>query len=117
MLRCRRHQIAWFPLPLEVNLSFTIDPQAVETRIINGLVDFDGLRVLEVGCGEGRMTWRFAKKASSVLAVDVNEAKIEAAKRATPEDLRAKVRFEATDITLTQLHGDLFDAAVLSYSL
>lgn len=98
-------------------MSFTIDPQAVETRIINGLVAFDGLRVLEVGCGEGRMTWRFAKKASSVLAVDVAEAKIEAAKRATPEDLRAKVRFEATDITRIQLHGALFDAAVLSYSL
>ena len=103
--------------PWEVNLGFTIDPQGVETRIINDLVDFDGMRVLEVGCGDGRMTWRFAEKASSVIALDVNEEKIEAARRATPEHLQSKVRFEVTDITRTNLPGDSFDVAVLSYSL
>jgi ubiquinone/menaquinone biosynthesis C-methylase UbiE len=100
-----------------VNLSFTIDPQGVETRVINDLVDFDGLRVLEVGCGDGRMTWRFAEKASSVLAVDVNDEKIEAAKWATSDHWRSKVRFEVCDITQTRLADDSFDAAVLSYSL
>lgn len=97
-------------------MSFTIDPQGVETRIINDLVDFDGLRVLEVGCGDGRMTWRFAETASSVLALDVNEEKIEAARQATPERLRSKIRFELTDLTREEL-ADSFDAAVLSYSL
>jgi len=98
-------------------LSFTVDPRGVETRVINDLVDFDGLRVLEVGCGNGRMTWRFAEKASSVFAVDVDQEKIEAAKQATPDDLRSKLRFETTDITRAQLPTDSFDAAVLSYSL
>jgi ubiquinone/menaquinone biosynthesis C-methylase UbiE len=98
-------------------MSITIDPQGVETRAINKLVDFDGLRVLEVGCGDGRMTWRFAEMTSSLLAVDVDEEKIEAARRATPDDLRSRVRFETTDITRAQLPTDSFDAAVLSYSL
>lgn len=98
-------------------MSFRIDPQGVETSVINDLVDFEGLRVLEVGCGNGRMTWRFADKASSVLAVDVDEEKIEAAKRATPDHLRSKVRFEVSDISQTPPPGDSFDAAVLSYSL
>ena len=98
-------------------MSFTVDPRGVETRVINDLVDFDGLRVLEVGCGNGRMTWRFAEKASSVFAVDVDQEKIEAAKQATPDDLRSKLRFETTDITRAQLPTDSFDAAVLSYSL
>lgn len=98
-------------------MSFTIDPQGVETRVINDLVDFDGLRVLEVGCGDGRMTWRFAEMASSVLAVDVNEEKIETAKRATEDHLRSKVSFEVCDIIQARLAGDSFDAAVLSYSL
>lgn len=94
-----------------------MDPQGVETGVINDLVDFDGLRVLEVGCGDGRMTWRFAEEASSVLAVDVNDEKIEAAKRATPDHLRSMVRFEVCDITQTRLAGDSFDGAVFSYSL
>lgn len=98
-------------------MSYVIDPQGVETRVIKDLVDFDGLRVLEVGCGDGRMTWRFAEKAASVLALDVDQEKIEAARRATPDDLRSKVRFETTDITEEKLAGDSFDAAVLSYSL
>lgn len=98
-------------------MSFRIDPQGVETHVINDLVDFDWLRVLEVGCGDGRMTWRFAERAASVLALDVDEEKIEEARRATPDDLRAKVRFETTDITRAQLPTDSFDAAVLSYSL
>lgn len=98
-------------------MSFTIDPQGVETRVINDLVDFDGLRVLEVGCGDGRLTWRFAEKASSVLAVDVNEEKIEAAKQATPDHLRSTVNFEVMDVARTQLPTASFDAAVLSHSL
>ncbi|MGH8946167.1 MAG: class I SAM-dependent methyltransferase [Acidimicrobiia bacterium] len=98
-------------------MGFTIDPAGVETRVINDLVDFDGLRVLEVGCGDGRLTWRFAEKTSSVLAVDVDEEKIEAAKRATPDDLRSKVRFDVIDLTRSELHADSFDAAILSYSL
>ena len=102
---------------LEKTLTFTIDPTGVETRVINDLVDFDGLSVLEVGCGDGRMTWRFAEGASSVLAVDVDEEKIEAAKRATPDDLRPNVRFEVFDVARAQLPAESFDAAVLSYSL
>jgi ubiquinone/menaquinone biosynthesis C-methylase UbiE len=98
-------------------LSVTIDPKGVETRVINELVEFEGLRVLEVGCGDGRMTWRYAEKASSILAVDVDEEKIEAAKRATPDHLRSKVRFDVIDLTRAQLPADSFDAAVLSYSL
>lgn len=98
-------------------MSFKIDPEGVETRVINDLVDFAGLRVLEVGSGDGRLTWRFAEKASSVLAVDVIEEKIEAARQTTPDYLRSRVTFEVMDVTRTQLPADSFDAAVLSYSL
>jgi ubiquinone/menaquinone biosynthesis C-methylase UbiE len=98
-------------------LSFAIDPRGVETRIINELVDFKGLRVLEVGCGDGRMTWRFADETTSVLGVDVDEEKVAAARRSTPKRLRTKVRFEAADATRIRLPGDSFDVAVLSYSL
>lgn len=98
-------------------MSFRVDPQGVETRVINELVDFAGLRVLEVGSGDGRMTWRFAERAAYVLALDVDEEKIEEARQSTPAHLASTVRFETTDITQTELPPDSFDAAVLSYSL
>ncbi len=98
-------------------MGFSIDPDGVETKAINALVSFDGLRILEVGCGDGRMTWRYAPSAASVLALDINEEKILNARKATPRDLRDRVRFEAWDITTAPLPAGSFDMAVLSYSL
>ena len=34
----------------------SIDPEGTEIEAIHDLVDFSGKKVLEVGCGDGRMT-------------------------------------------------------------
>jgi PAS domain S-box-containing protein len=47
-----------------------LDPEQAETRIINQLIDFAGVDVLDVGCGDGLLTWRFAGPARSVLGLD-----------------------------------------------
>ena len=47
-----------------------IDPEGVETRVVHDLIDFSAKNVLEIGCGDGRLTWRFADAAASVLAFD-----------------------------------------------
>ena len=65
----------------------TLDPEELETRAIHELVDFSGKDVLEIGCGEGRMTWRFASLAASVLAIDPDESAIATARRQTPPEL------------------------------
>jgi 2-polyprenyl-3-methyl-5-hydroxy-6-metoxy-1,4-benzoquinol methylase len=47
------------------------DPEGFETAALTELVpDFAGRRVLEVGCGDGRLTRRYADRAASVLAID-----------------------------------------------
>ena len=65
------------------------DPEEVETGVIHNVIDFRGKSVLEVGCGNGRMTWRFAHEAASVLAFDPREAEIAAAKERTPDALKS----------------------------
>lgn len=98
-------------------MSVSFDRDGAETAVIHDLVDFTGMRVLEVGCGNGRLTWGYARTASSVVALDVNESKIKAAIAMCPPDLRSKLTFRVADITTFDTGDDSFDAAILSYSL
>ena len=66
-----------------------LDPEGVETRVLHDLVDFKGKDVLEIGCADGQMTWRYADAAASVLAFDPDEPSIAAAREETPERLNA----------------------------
>lgn len=94
-----------------------LDPEETETRVIHELVDFAGMDALDVGCGDGRMTWRFAAQARAVLAIDTVAESIEIARTTIPDALRAKVSFELADITRVELPPAAFDVAVLSWSL
>ena len=98
-------------------MGVVLDPEETETRVIRGLVDFTGKDVLDVGCGDGRMTWRFAPSTRSILGLDPLAESIAAARAATPAELQARVRFEVADITTTELPWAAFDVAVFSWSL
>ena len=96
------------------------DPEEAETRAIHELVDFAGADVLEVGCGDGRLTWRYADRTRSVLALDPEAAAIEQARASLahlPEQLRQTVTFQVADITSADLPSEAFDVIVLAWSL
>ncbi len=94
-----------------------VDPAGIETRVIHELVDFAGKDVVEVGCGDGRMTWRYASMAASVLGLDPDETAIAAAIKATPSELVTRVSFRAEDVAAVKLPPGSFDVAVLAWSL
>ncbi len=93
------------------------DPEEVETRVIHDLIDFGGKDVLEIGCGDGRMTWRFAHEAASVLAIDPDEGDIATANECTPDALKSTVSFQVADITDVDLPEDAYDVAIISWTL
>ncbi|HTN93590.1 MAG TPA: class I SAM-dependent methyltransferase [Gallionella sp.] len=70
------------------------DPQtalvANEADILDGLLNLQGARVLELGCGKAEKTRVVAQKAASVLALEVDEAQL--AKNLAVADL-PNVRF------------------------
>ena len=94
-----------------------LDPEGVETRSLHDLIDFVGKDVLEIGCGEGRMTWRFADAAASVLAFDPDDSAIATAREQTPDGLKAKLSFRVADITNIKLTQHAYDVAVFSWSI
>ena len=98
-------------------MSSPIDPEGSETAVIHELVDFSGANVLEVGCGDGRLTWRYAEAAATVLAMDMNGEKIKRANAATPASLVSKTSFVVADIAEVELSPYAYDVAILAHSL
>jgi ubiquinone/menaquinone biosynthesis C-methylase UbiE len=93
------------------------DPEQAETRLLHALIDFADKDVLEVGAGDGRLTWRYAAATRSVLALDPVADCIAQARADAPPELRPKLNFQVGDITTTRLPAAAFDLAILSWSL
>ena len=62
----------------------------VETSAIAELVSLDGKRVLDVGCGEGRLTTFAAQRAATVYAFDPNTEDVAAARRSLTSEQRKR---------------------------
>ncbi len=93
------------------------DIEGLETSVIHELIDFAGKRVFEIGCGDGRMTWRFAHAASAVLSFDPDEPSIVAARQQTPNALRSKLEFRVGGLMDVELEEGAYDVGVLSWSI
>jgi ubiquinone/menaquinone biosynthesis C-methylase UbiE len=98
-------------------VTWRIDPEGVEPRTLRALAPVDGLHVLEVGCGDGRLTFRFAGAAASVLAVDPDAERIAEARRSLPAELERRVSFAVAGATEVNAPRRRFDLALFSWSL
>jgi len=89
----------------------------MEMRLIQRFVELNGRRILELGCGEGRLTRQLAPLASTVVAVEPDPAKIALARRtATSEGIR-NVSFRVGSAERLRVGGAPFDIALFSWSL
>lgn len=96
-----------------------IDPENNESGALFDLVDFAGRRVLEIGCGDGRLTWRYADRAAQVTAIDPSAEAIGRAREDMPEELRGRVEFRnvAFEAFAAASGPSRFDLVMLSWSL
>ena len=99
------------------NVGWRIDPEGVETRVLRKLAPVAGLRVLEVGCGDGRVTFRYASDAASVLALDPDEGRIKKARAALKPGLAGKITFLVAGAADVDASHESFDLALFSSSL
>lgn len=93
------------------------DPERTETKYLHKFADFNGKRVLEIGCGDGRLTWQYTKSASQVAAIDLDQDSLRYALVDRASDLENKVLFSRADSTHIPFSKETFDIAILAWSL
>ena len=95
----------------------TKDPEQNETRHLKKFMDVTGKRVLEIGCGEGRLTWRYASASSLTVGLDPDKNALRVARADCPSDLAGKVHFVNSQAEHIPFSKEKFDIAILAWSL
>ncbi len=94
-----------------------LDPREVESRALLKAADFSGDRVLEVGSGDGRLAFRYARASASVVGIDPDSEGITAALENCQADLRHRISFVRSTALALPFRAESFDIAVLAWSL
>jgi ubiquinone/menaquinone biosynthesis C-methylase UbiE len=98
-------------------MSLQKDPEGNETKSLHAFADFTGKRTLEIGCGEGRLTWRYASSTQLTVAIDPDEDSLRVATRERPLDLRGNALFVRASSLHLPFRKGTFDIDVLAWSL
>ncbi len=99
------------------NMATEVDPAGVMPRAILKAVDFRGARVLEVGAGDGRLTFQYAAEPRSVVGIDTKEPDIRAASHCPGVELRGDVQFLCASATALPFSAEQFGIVLLASSL
>jgi predicted RNA methylase len=98
-------------------MSRVLDPEGAHLAALRRLGDFRGKRILELGCGDGRLTLGIAADAASVRAFDPDAEAVERARSSLPGELADRVTYEVASGKEIEIEPHTFDLTVFSWSL
>ena len=94
-----------------------VDAEQTQLAALTRLADFHDQRVLEIGCGDGRLTRGLAQQARTIHASDPDADAIAAARTALPADLAARVSFAVAEASELDVAPCSIDLVFFSWSL
>ena len=94
-----------------------IDPEEVELRALRPAASWRHARVLEIGCGDGRLTRRLARLGAKVIAIDPDRDAIASARKMLPRSYARQVRYAVGTAGRLEFPARSFDIVVFAWSL
>jgi cyclopropane fatty-acyl-phospholipid synthase-like methyltransferase len=91
------------------------DGERNESKYLHKFADLTNKRVLEIGCGEGRLTWQYAKETGSTIGIDSDKDGLRVAIFDQPSGLEHKVHFSQR-IRTPSISSETFDLALFAWS-
>lgn len=93
------------------------DPEHNEIRNLRRIAELTGKRLLEVGCGEGRLTWQYARSPRHVAGIDPDRDALRVARVDRPAALEHQVSLVQARAQFLPFASGAFEAAILAWSL
>ena len=98
-------------------MTLRIDPEQNETRELKQAANWKGQHVLEIGCGDGRLSRRLARLGSQVHAIDPDAEMIRVARQRLPKSFASRVHFDVGKAGRLEYSRGTFDLIVFSWVL
>jgi len=98
-------------------VALIIDPEQNEIRALERVTDWRGKRVIEIGCGTGRLTLRLAGLGARVQAIDVKQALVREARENLPRRFAEQISYHTGQSESMAFRTASFDLAVFAWSL
>jgi 2-polyprenyl-3-methyl-5-hydroxy-6-metoxy-1,4-benzoquinol methylase len=98
-------------------MALRIDRERNEIMALKQVTDWRGKKVLEIGCGNGRLTRRLASLGAFIEAIDPLPELIKTARQQLPASFKSRVRFDVGKSSRLEYAKDTFDLVLFSWSL
>ena len=93
------------------------DPENIERRFLQRYFPQLEGRVLDIGCGDGRLTWSLAGNARHIVGIDLDMQDLRIAQKALREEEPKKLDFTAAQGESLPFAKETFSQAIFSWSL
>ncbi len=99
-------------------MSLVVDPTRKELQALKRVMNWRGKRVLEIGCGDGRLTLRLASLGPErIEAMDPQARLIRQARRQKPKRYAQRIRYHVGQAEHLKYPPAVFDVVVFAWVL
>lgn len=98
-------------------MTLKIDPEQNEVRALNRVTAWRNKRVLEIGCGDGRLTLRLARLGAIVHGIDSDVKLIRSARKTLPKRFADHILYRVGSAERLQHANESFDMVVFAWAL